>query len=469
VIIEVSHLSKSYVSQDGSPLPVLDDISFQLREGEILCLLGRSGSGKSTLLRCIAGLIAPSKGEVKYRDVPLRGANPGVAMVFQTFALLPWLTVEKNVELGLEAKGVAPTERRARAEQAIDRIGLDGFESAYPKELSGGMRQRVGFARALVIQPDALLMDEPFSALDVLTAQNLRSELIQLWSEDSFPTKAMLIVTHNIEEAVTLADRIFVLGTNPGRIRTEMDVSLPRPRDRRSQPFQSLVDQIYSLMTGQAESPVTRAGAAATPGERTPTEVPLPAATVGGMSGLLEILEAHGGRESLHHLAHLLNFEVDDLLPLVDGLQLLGFAEVDKGQIALTDLGRAFSTADIDHSKEIFARQARQKAPLVGTICNALATTKDGTLSDEFFLDLLSRGFSEEEARRQLDIAIDWGRFAELYAYDADTRQLRLELTLVDENGDPRPALAGKGPSPASPPGPSPASPPGPSPASKPA
>ena len=203
----------------------------QLREGEVVALLGRSGSGKSTLLRCIAGLIAPTKGVVSYRGTPLNGANPGVAMVFQTFALLPWLTVQANVEMGLEALGIEPAERRERALAAIDLIGLDGFESAYPKELSGGMRQRVGFARALVVRPDALLMDEPFSALDVLTSENLRTELINLWSgglsgpdgsSSTFPTKAILIVTHNIEEAVQMADRILVLSSNPGRLRAEI-------------------------------------------------------------------------------------------------------------------------------------------------------------------------------------------------------------------------------------------------------
>jgi NitT/TauT family transport system ATP-binding protein len=441
VIIEVSHVEKSFVSPDGSALAVLDDISFDLREGEIVALLGRSGSGKSTLLRCIAGLIAPSAGEIRYRGAALQGANPGVAMVFQSFALLPWLTVLKNVELGLEAKGVSPPEQRERAERAIDRIGLDGFESAYPKELSGGMRQRVGFARALVIEPDALLMDEPFSALDVLTAQNLRSELLQLWSEDGFPTRAMLIVTHNIEEAVILADRVFVLGTNPGRIRTEIEVPFARPRDRHSQSFQDLVDRIYALMTGRDDSPVTRARTPEAQGERTPTEAHLPAATAGGMSGLLELLESHGGRSGLHELAHLLSFEVDDLLPLVDALALLGFAEVADAKISLTELGRSFATTDIDSSKEIFARQARQHAPLVRAICNALATTKDGNLGEGFFLDLLRRGFSEDKAREQLEIAIDWGRFAELFSFDADTRQLQLELVLVDEDGEPRPPV----------------------------
>ena len=238
------HVTKSFVSPDGTPLPVLDDISLDIREGEIVALLGRSGSGKSTLLRCIAGLIAPTSGEVRYRGQVLNGANPGVAMVFQSFALLPWLTVQQNVELGLEAQGVAAADRRQRAERAIDTIGLDGFESAYPKELSGEDAPTASaFARALVVEPDALLMDEPFSALDVLTAQNLRAELLRLWQEKDFPTKAMLIVTHNIEEAVILADRIFVLGANPGRIRTEISCLFPQPRDRHDEKFQALVDR----------------------------------------------------------------------------------------------------------------------------------------------------------------------------------------------------------------------------------
>src|ERR1700728_3114760 len=241
-IIEVSHVSKEFTSPDGSPLPVLEDITLDLVEGEIVALLGRSGSGKSTLLRCIAGLIEPSQGQISYRGAVLNGACHGISMVFQSFALLPWLTVRQNVELGLEARGVGPAERRERAERAIDTIGLDGLESAYPKELLGGMRQRVGFARALVVEPDALLMDEPFSALDVLTAQNLRAELLRLWQEKDFPTKAMLIVTHNIEEAVILADRIFVLGANPGRIRTEISCTFPQPRHRHDDSFGALVD-----------------------------------------------------------------------------------------------------------------------------------------------------------------------------------------------------------------------------------
>jgi NitT/TauT family transport system ATP-binding protein len=352
-------------------------------------------------------------------------------MVFQSFALLPWLTVRQNVELGLEALGVEPKERRVRAERAIDTIGLDGFESAYPKELSGGMRQRVGFARALVVEPDALLMDEPFSALDVLTAQNLRAELLRLWHQKDFPTKSMLIVTHNIEEAVVLADRIFVLGANPGRIRAEIPCRFPQPRDRHDASFAALVDEIYVFMTGGDTRTPAHVWTVASPDEGSPTDTPLPTATVGGVSGLLEILEAHGGREDLPDLASELTFEVDDLLPLVDAAQLLGLAMVDDADLQITEDGRIFVAADILESKEIFARRARERAPLVRAICRALESTKDGTLRQNFFLDLLRRGFSEDEARQQLRIAVDWGRYGELFDLDANTGQLTLDRSDV--------------------------------------
>jgi NitT/TauT family transport system ATP-binding protein len=419
-IVEVTNVTKAFTTPDGRALPVLDGITFTLHEGEIIALLGKSGSGKSTLLRCVAGLIAPTTGTVSYRGTALNGANPGVAMVFQTFALLPWLTVQQNVELGLQARGVPEAARRQRALDAIDIIGLDGFEGAYPKELSGGMRQRVGFARALVVQPDALLMDEPFSALDVLTAENLRTELTQLWSGHQFPTKAILVVTHNIEEAILLADRILILSANPGRIRTELTVDLPRPRDRHAPAFENLVDTVYGILTGREEA-ITAAidTAEAAPGRPLPTpiEAPLPAVSVGGMAGLLEILAARGGEEGLAEIADALSFEVDDLLPLVDAAELLGLARTAHARITITDTGRDFAAADIDTTKKLFADLAAHRAPLVRAILNALRATNDGTLREGFFLDLLRRGFSSAEARRQLDTAIDWGRYAELFDY----------------------------------------------------
>jgi NitT/TauT family transport system ATP-binding protein len=434
-IVEVEGVTKTYSSPNGGePLTVLDGIDLTLREGEIVALLGRSGSGKSTLLRCIAGLIPPSTGTVSYRGTPLNHTNPGTSMVFQTFALLPWLTVQQNVELGLRARNV-PAERRAeRALAAIDLIGLDGFESAYPKELSGGMRQRVGFARALVVEPDALLMDEPFSALDVLTAQNLRNELIRLWEGRDFPTKAVLIVTHNIEEAVLLADRILVLSSNPGRIKAELTVDTPRPRDRRAPQIEALVDTVYGILTGRKQDCVTpAAGAVRHQHAMSPIDTALPEVTVGGLSGLLEILAARGGEDGLAELAEDFNFEIDDLLPLVDAAVMLGMASVADARIRTTEAGRAFATADIDAGKDQFARLAAEHAPLIDTIVKALRATADGSLREGFFLDLLRRGYSAEEARSQLDTAIAWGRYGELFDYDADSGELVLETPPVPQ------------------------------------
>jgi NitT/TauT family transport system ATP-binding protein len=441
VIITAESVTKTFSTPDGRALPVLDGVSFTLSEGEIVALLGKSGSGKSTLLRCVAGLIAPTAGTVTYRGTPLTGANPGVAMVFQTFALLPWLTVQQNVELGLEARGVPEHERADRALAAIDTIGLDGFESAYPKELSGGMRQRVGFARAIVTEPDALLMDEPFSALDVLTAENLRGELVRLWEGHGAPVKSILIVTHNIEEAVLLADRVLVLSSNPGRIKAELDIELPRPRDRHAPRFEALVDTIYGILTGREESAAAvfeleKADAPVAPAPRqpvlTPINTPLPDVSPGGLAGLLEILAARGGRDGLAEIADDLTFEIDDLLPLTDAAVMLQMARIDGSDIELTPEGKEFAAADILTSKQLFARDAAKRAPLVRAIVQALAATEDHNLREGFFLDVLRRGFSQQEARSQLDTAIDWGRYAELYDYDSDDEELTLEPGAAD-------------------------------------
>jgi NitT/TauT family transport system ATP-binding protein len=438
VILAAESVTKAFATPDGRALPVLDGVSFTLAEGEIVALLGKSGSGKSTLLRCVAGLIAPTAGTVAYRGTPLTGANPGVAMVFQTFALLPWLTVQQNVELGLEARGVPQAERTDRALKAIDTIGLDGFESAYPKELSGGMRQRVGFARAIVTEPDALLMDEPFSALDVLTAENLRNELVKLWEGRGAPVKSILIVTHNIEEAVLLADRVLVLSSNPGRIMAELTVDLPRPRDRHAPRFEALVDNIYGILTGREQAAAAaieaEPAAAQAPGQpaATPISTPLPNVTPGGLGGLLEILAARGGKDGLAEIAEDLSFEVDDLLPLTDAAVLLHMARIGGSDIELTPEGREFAAADILTSKQLFARHAAKRAPLVRTIVQALAATDDHTLREGFFLDVLRRGFAPQEARSQLDTAIDWGRYAELYDYDSDDEELTLEPGAAD-------------------------------------
>jgi NitT/TauT family transport system ATP-binding protein len=428
-IVSVTDLTKTFATRDGGELPVLEGINLEVKPGEIVALLGKSGSGKSTLLRCIAGLVTPSSGTVYYRGKPLQGINPGVSLVFQTFALLPWLTVQQNVELGLEAQGVEPAQRSQRAVEAIDLIGLDGFESAFPKELSGGMRQRVGFARALVVQPDLLLMDEPFSALDVLTAENLRTELLELWQAGEFPADAILIVTHNIEEAVIFADRVIVLGTNPGRIKTELANGLPRPRDRHNPDVGALVDEIYGIMTDRATSAALAQGAEPDAGVQ---QVMLPHASVDGIAGLAELVLASGGDADLGELARVLGFEIDDLFPIIDSMTILGFASVEAGHLVLTDTGKQFAGADIQQSKAIFREAVLQRVPLVRRIERALRHSTDGTLREGFFLDLLHNHYSDDESRAQLDTAIDWARYAELFEYDAAHGEIRLDQPVAE-------------------------------------
>lgn len=430
VLLAAEAVTKTYAGADAE-LPVLAGIDLEIRAGEIVALLGRSGSGKSTLLRCLAGLIPASSGTVAYRGKPLDGANPGTAMVFQTFALLPWLTVQQNVELGLEARGVPARERAEAALQAIDLIGLDGFESAYPKELSGGMRQRVGFARALVVEPDVLMMDEPFSALDVLTAENLRGELMELWESGQFPTRAVVLVTHNIEEAVLMADRVVLLGSRPGTLRATFDVPLERPRDRNSPAFDALIDAIYQAMTGREKDtaphlPGRTAAGPAEPARRTLANTPLPLASVDGLSGLAEIVAQHGERCDLADLAEELGLEVDDLLPQVDALDLLGFALVREGDLLLTPRGTAFAGADVQESKRIFADAVPEAAPLVKLIVTTLRRTA-GPVRAGFFRDLLAHHYTSEQVTEQLETATDWGRYAELYAYDAGPEEYELD------------------------------------------
>jgi NitT/TauT family transport system ATP-binding protein len=419
ILLAAEHLTKSFALPEGAgQYKVLDDISLAVRSGEVVALLGRSGSGKSTLLRILAGLIQPSAGVVRTSRGTLQGPNPDVAMVFQSFALLPWATVQTNVELGLAARGVPLEERRERALKLIDLVGLDGFESAYPKELSGGMQQRVGFARAFVLQPQILFMDEPFSALDVLTAENLRGEIGDLWQAGTFPAKSMLIVTHNIDEAVLLADRILILGTNPGIIRGEVAVNLARPRDRNVLGFKALVDYIYTVMTNP-EMPVE---AGPKEGVRAPASrfTPLPHARAEGISGLLELLVERGGREDIPELAQSLGLDPDDLLQILDATALLRFANVSHGDVEVTEIGRMFAETDILHSKEVFREQVLAYAQLVKTIYRALQQKENHLLPGGFFMDILDERYPEEEARRQLATAIDWGRFAELFEYAAD-------------------------------------------------
>jgi NitT/TauT family transport system ATP-binding protein len=424
-LIVADNIQKFFPLPEGSgTFTVLQDINLNIYAGEVVALLGRSGSGKSTLLRILAGLIPASSGRVISSGKVIHGANPDVAMVFQSFALLPWATVQENVELGLKARGIPRAERQARALKVIDMVGLDGFESAYPKELSGGMQQRVGFARAFVMEPKVLFMDEPFSALDVLTAENLRGEIGMLWEQGNFPAKSVLIVTHNIEEAVLLADRVIVLGANPGHVRGEILIDLPRPRDRSTARFKTLIDYVYTVMTNPAAEVVSPTSSVHR-GEahRFP---PLPHARAGGMSGLLEMVVESGGKEDIPQLAQRLNLGANDLLPIIDAAVLLGFAQVEAGDITVTDVGRTFADADILTSKEIFRQQALSNAPLVATIYRTLQEKSNHEMRADFFLDILDEYYPTEEAQRQFETAVDWGRYAELFEYDVTERWLSL-------------------------------------------
>ena len=424
-LLEVHDIQQAYHKDATADLVVLDNVQLTLRSGEIVALLGRSGSGKSTLLRIVSGLLKPTRGEVIWRGARLKGPADGVAMVFQSFALFPWLTVQENVEIGLEAIGVARAERERRAEEAIDLIGLGGFESAYPKELSGGMRQRVGLARALVVHPDLLLMDEPFSALDVLTAETLRTDLIDLWSEGKLPLKSVLMVTHNIEEAVLMADRILVFSSNPGRVASELAVPFAHPRNRLDPAFRQMVDDIYALMTRRAapDPKVHAAPAAATVATR------LPPVGTNLMAGLLETLAAppYDGHADLPAIASSLQLELDDLLPLGEALQLLGLAVLEEGDARLTDAGRAFAEADTDDRKEQFAQALRTHVPLVAQIRQVVDERWNHRASAVRFRDELEDHMSPEYAAQTMRTAIAWGRYAELFSYDEEAEQFSLE------------------------------------------
>ena len=423
-LLALENVSKSFRTPDGEELLVLDRINLEMAEGEILALLGKSGSGKSTLLRIIAGLAAPSNGVVRYRRKPVTGPVHGLAMVFQNFALFPWLNVLQNVELGLEALGVPKPERRQRALACIDLIGLDGFESAYPKELSGGMRQRVGFARALVVNPDILLMDEPFSSLDVLTAETLRTDLMELWSEQRIPTKGVLLVSHNIEEAVLMASRILIFASNPGRIQAEIPVPFKHPRDRQATAFRQLVEEIYTIMTS------TPGKAAKAGPKREPLTLGyrLPGASLTQVAGLLEALMVppHQGRADLPYLAQSMQLAVDELFPLIETMEILGLAFVDQGDIELTQAGRVYVNADIQERKQLLARHLRH-IPLANHVLRVLEERPGHRAPEERFLRELEDYLSEEEAERVLKVIINWGRHAELFGYDYNSRVLSLE------------------------------------------
>jgi len=426
-IIEARKVEKSYGSEGEGRIQVIAPTDLAIYPGEILAVLGPSGSGKSTLLRILTGLAQPSAGEVIHHGRSVGGPCENVAIVFQSFALFPWLTVLENVAAPLKARGVPAEDRNARSVKILDTVGLDGFENAYPKELSGGMKQRVGFARALVVEPEVLFMDEPFSALDVLTAETLRGELLELWSSRKIPTNAIFIVTHNIDEAVELADRVIVLAHRPAHIHDDFLVGMPHPRDHKSPRFLELVDHVYKVLTLPDETHVLPAAHAA----EQEKHAPLPHARPGGIAGLVEILGDRGGSDDLYHLAEELAMDLDDLLPIVEAATLLGFVEVVEGDARLSASGRAYAEASIDQRKQIFREAALERVALLRHIQSALRSKNDHALPAEFFRDILDERFSDEEAHRQFQTALDWGRYAEIFEYDSGSDRLTLQDTLT--------------------------------------
>jgi NitT/TauT family transport system ATP-binding protein len=443
-IVEAVGIEKSYPQPDGTRIQVVGTTNFVIEPGRIIALLGPSGCGKSTLLRMLSGLAQPTAGTILWHGKALNGQMPNVAIVFQSFALFPWLTVLENVEAPLEARGVPAVERHKRALRTLDTVGLDGFETAYPKELSGGMKQRVGFARALVVEPEVLFMDEPFSALDVLTAENLRGELLELWLNKKMPTSAIFIVTHNIEEAVMMADRVMVLGRNPARVRSDFNIRLKHPRDRKSARFVELVDYIYKVMTEpEVEHALPDAETTAEiilpPGGLTreavkKQEAPvrtakyqmLPHARVGGIAGLLEFLQDRGGHEDLFRLAEQLVMDVEDLLPILEACVLLGFAWLKEGDVQISPQGAAFAEADIQQRKVLFRQAALDHVTILKQIDSILKRKSDHSIADDFFHDILDEHFAEDEVQRQFETAMNWGRYAEIFDYDREHGRLVL-------------------------------------------
>ncbi|MCX7276933.1 MAG: nitrate/sulfonate/bicarbonate ABC transporter ATP-binding protein [Burkholderiales bacterium] len=423
LLIELGGVAKSFLAADGTARTVLDKVDFQLAEGEIVALLGKSGSGKSTLLRIMAGLIPADHGQVSYRQKPIYGPVAGIAMVFQSFALFPWLTVQQNVELGLEAQGVAPDEREKRADAVLEMIGLAGFGGALPRELSGGMKQRVGIARALVTNPDILLMDEAFSALDVLTGETLRNDMLELWDGDKIPTKGILIVSHNIEEAVMMADRVIILSSDPGRIRVEVKIDLPRPRDADGVEVRALIDEVYGLMTMRPAQEVA-------PGMPTTLHLGyrLPETDITRIEGVLDLLAdtPFDGHADLPQLAEESELADEELFPTYEALGMLGLAHVDKGDIMLTALGRNYVEADQAQKQEIFGQQLLTHVPLAAHIRRSLEDEPSGNLAEKRFLDLLEEFMEADKAKRVLEVAIEWGRYGEVYSYDYHTGRLTL-------------------------------------------
>jgi NitT/TauT family transport system ATP-binding protein len=453
-LIELRHVSKSYAGADGgSPVTILDDVSLEVRDGEMLALLGQSGSGKSTILRLMAGLTEPTQGAVLSHGAALENVNRDVAIVFQSFALYPWLTVQENVQVGLLQRRLGASEAQEEIDKALELIGLSGYENAYPKQLSGGMRQRVGFARALVAQPEVLCMDEPFSALDVLTAENLRSEVVELWRGSGHAgLKSIFLVTHNIVEAVFLASRIVIISSHPGRVRNVISNPLPYPRDVNSKPFAAMVDQVHAAITAlvlpdepaEPTAPASASGAEAavealedTPtaaaAPRGPRVEPLPNVPVETIVGLLESIEDAEETINVFDLSARIGKEFGETIAIVKAAEMLDLVDTPKDDVLMTEFGWYFLAAPGPARKTLF-RQAIMKLRLFQMLTARLAETPDGRIDADSVLEDLASLLPYDHPSKLLETLIAWGRYAELIDFDQNANVVYLHEASEDED-----------------------------------
>jgi NitT/TauT family transport system ATP-binding protein len=422
-LLAIENVSHTFVLPSGQRLEVLRDVSVEVREDEVVALLGPSGCGKSTILRILAGLIRPTRGTVSVRGQPLAGLAPGVAIVFQGFALFPWMTVVENVRAVLQAAGFAPAEIPARVGEAIRMVGLAGFEEAYPRELSGGMKQRVGMARALSLRPEAIFMDEPFSQLDALTAEALRAEILDIWAAHHQNPSALLLVSHDIKEVVTMADRIVVLSANPGRVRTVVENTLPRPRDARSAEVLALVDRLHDLITGHELPDLP--GRAAAPAAPAPPEI-LPSAPAGDVIGLVEWLDARGGKDDVFRVATETGRDFGHLLQAVKAAELLDLIDTPGRLAVLTAEGRAFAAAGPEDRKALW-RGKLLALPLFADVRLALLASPQHRLPRDFVLETIVLRMPSEDYERVFQVWIGWARYGDLFAYDEDDGTVSLQ------------------------------------------
>jgi NitT/TauT family transport system ATP-binding protein len=416
ILCELRHVDKEFPQGKGPPLRVLQDVSLAIRPNEVVALLGPSGCGKSTILRILAGLTPPTRGEVLYHRAPLVGLNPGIGFVFQSFALYPWMTVAQNVQAVLRAKGLSEDEVAERASRAIRTVGLAGFEGSFPRELSGGMKQRVGMARAFSLDPEMLFMDEPFSQVDALTAESLRAEVLDIWAAEDKNPSSIVMVSHDIKEVAYMADRIVLLDANPGRVRTVVENALPRPRDYRSPGLLQLVDRLHDLITGMEMPDVTGA----------PTFEAIPHARASEIIGLLEYLDARQGREDVFRIAYDTNRDFGRLITVVNAAELLDFVDTPKRTVVLAAEGLRFVRASPADRKGVW-RDKLLELQLFRQVKEALERNPDHRVERDFVLELIALHMPNESLEDVFEVFVSWSRFGELFTYDELTDTVTLQ------------------------------------------